>query len=109
MAIESGSITKKMTTVVQGIDCSAPSKNEGIVVHLTYKGVVRDKTLWIQSSGRAPFTNGARKKCDLDFKVPTHTAELYREDACILKLCYNLRLCFFQFPLLKGSLLLPNC
>ena len=72
-------------------------------MHLTYKGVVRDKTLWIQSSGRAQFTNDARTKRDLDSKVPAHIAELYREDACILKtLLHSLRLCFFQFSLLKG-------
>jgi len=67
MAIESGSITEEMTNVVQGIVCSAPFKNKGITVHLTYKEAVKDKMLWIQRSGRGEFTNNvSRTKCDLD-------------------------------------------
>ena len=46
-----------MTNVVQGIVCSASLKNKGITVHLTYKGAVKDKMLWIQSGrGELPTT-----------------------------------------------------
>ena len=79
------------------------------MVHLAYKGVVKDKTLWIQRSGRAQSTNSERTNRGLDSKVPANMAELHRENACILKtLLHSLRLCFFQFSLLKGSLLLSN-
>ena len=61
--VESGCITEKTTMHF----FSAPVKNEGITMHLIYKGAMKDKMLWIQRSGRGEFTNNAsRTKRDVD-------------------------------------------